>query len=78
MNVLEWSLPIIATKTSQLFLHLLKMIEIDKQDETQNSSEQANVITKLQCLSNILESKKSVNLQLLLKNDNIEAKEGEE
>jgi hypothetical protein len=45
MNVLEWSLPIIATKTSKMFLHLLKMME--KGDDNNVSEDQAEVMSKL-------------------------------
>lgn len=72
MNVLEWSLPIIATKTSKMFLHLLKMME--KGDDNNVSEDQAEVMSKLECLSNMLENKKAVNFQLLFGPSKLETK----
>ncbi len=58
-----------------MFLHLLKMI--DKGDD--NSGDEDNeVMDKLQCLNDILESKKTSNIQLLFNFDNSEGTVGEE
>ncbi len=68
-------MPIIGTKTSHMFLHLLKMI--DKGDD--NSGDDDNeVMDKLQYLSDILESKKTTNIQLLFNPDNSEGTDLEE
>lgn len=52
MNVFEWSFPIIATKVSKVFLHLLKMM--DEDDENEDLKEKMEVMSKLKDWNNIL------------------------